>query len=558
MRHSIYILLLLVGVVACSKMEGLDNYNPEGINTRESYRKTIPALRSANNRTVEELRQYLLKKYTPNLEPLNTRYQEYGKIGCGYNFYIADPEDDEKSIVNLELETQGNIKAPILRISDATIDRIDINPLDALDTEIRAYYNFQKDFSSFFHSVVKSTSFGAGVTLSRCKWLAEASAAYERTMHKETKSTTEESLKTIFFQTSALIKSKRVQYNLIPIKRFTPDISLSEVFFVNYHTLPAKELIDECGPFVLTNYNLGGRAMATIRYTGAESKTSNELKQEGSKMASYSCSGLFGTISANYKSSSKEAKDEYTKMLDSYKDGYIKVAYRGGDVYNNFPQNIGFPEMKTGDFPVVDLSGWARSVEQRPQLISINGSGLRPIFDFIREINIAERVKHFFLTGEDFRPDNSRIKYEFYRHGHFVTLVMYTKYGDTIILDRFEIDNRPGFEWWRDYNFRASAIPFSSSLEANFIFGNPPSKGVIDLSEYLSAYNRSKIKVEFCKIEDGRYDDFTYLVIHNVEKGKKVALSFFDEEGFEQEYLLEKPESFKYVKNLNYVDVYGI
>lgn len=274
-------------------------------------------------------------------------------------------------------------------------------------------------------------------------------------------------------------------------------------------------------------------------------------------MASFSCSGLFGKIGADANIDSEEALKEYKEIMDSYEDGYGVISYKGGA--KQAARTLTYAEMKSGNFSTIDLSNWVRSVEDNQQLVSINGGGLTPIFDVIREKNLAKKVKDFFITGKNYKVDNTKIKYELYNDSGTISLVMYTQYGDTILLDKHYPYDLPGFAWWIQHGPGASAIPFDLPLNMETKFGAPPSVGVIDLSEYLSANNRSRIKVEFCKIKNNRYkDDFTYLIIHNKEKGKKVALSFQDERGFSGEYKFEEPDNIRYIRNLNYVDIYGI
>ncbi|KGL50278.1 MAC/perforin domain-containing protein [Porphyromonas cangingivalis] len=548
----------ILAISACSKTD-LPQGDPvfEKKETQE-YLSNSSRNSSTHSLTVEQLRQYLLQKYRQSSTPLNDNtYNKYGKIGCGYNFFT----DNSEELMNIELECQENIMHPILEISNESIKKIDVNPLNSLEVRISMYKDFKKDFSNFFYSVATSNEIKASVDF-KLKWLAKASAGYESKMKEETKESSENSTKTVFAQASALIKSKRVSYNIGAMCRFFPEKLLNSDFFIDYRLLSAKELIEGYGRFVLTNYNMGGKAMATIRYTAKDAKSSEELKQEGSKMANFSCSALFGKISGNFDHNSQEALHDYKETIKSYEDGYMTLYYKGGDVHNNFPKSVPFTEMKTGVFPTFDLSGWASSVKQNQQLITINGGGLTPIFKVIREKNIAEKIKQYFLTGENSVVDEERIRYDIYSDSNITMFVMTNQYGERIILDKFH-DNHNNHNSILDpikiYTPHDSAIPLDLPVSFNYRKGTPSGKNVIDLSEYFSAKDRSKIKVEFCKITDGKYnEDITYMLIHNTEKGKRVALSFQDRRGFGGEYKFSKPKEFRYINNLNYIDIYGI
>lgn len=516
------------------------------------------SLRSPNSQTlsVEELRQFLLQKYSQQIKPQsNNTYLEYGKIGCGYNFFT----DKSEEFMNIELECQDNIKSPILNISSETIKKIDVNPLNLLEVKIHMYKEFKKDFSDFFYSIANSNELKASVDF-KLKWLAKASASYEKKMKEETKNKSENSTKAVFSQASALIKSKRVSYDIGAISRFVPEKQLNSEFFINYRLLPTNELLQNYGRFVLTNYNMGGKAMATIRYTGREEKSSEQLKQEGSKMASFSCNALFGKISGEFNHNSQKALEDYKETINGYEDGYMVLSYRGGDIYNNFPKAVSFEEMKTGEFTPLDLAKWASSVKQHQKLISINGGGLTPIFNVIREKNIAEKVKQYFFTGENYFADANRIKYDIYDSSNTTVIVMTNQYGEQIILDKFYV-NPSGIDEPFKMNFTPydSAIPLARPVSFKRHKGVPSGEDIIDLSEFLSAKDRSEIKVEFCKINGSAYnEEITYMLIHNREKGKRVALSFQDRRGFGGEYKFSKPKEFRYINNLNYIDIYGI
>ena len=549
-----WIAFILV-VSACSKTNVTQNFPDIEQKSVSDYHSS--SLRSSNSAplSVEELRQYLLQKYRQRLVPLNDEtYSKYGKIGCGYNFFT----DNNEEFMNIELECQENIKHPILAISSEGIKKIDVNPLNSLEVRISMYKDFKKDFSDFFYSIAKSNELKASVDF-KLKWLAKASAAYERKMKEETKQSSENSEKTVFAQASALIKSKRVSYNIGAMDRFAPEKLLNYEFFLDYRLLPAKELIENYGRFIITNYNLGGKAMATLRYTAKDAKSSEKLKQEGSKMANFSCSALFGKISGEFNHNSQEAIDDYKEMISGYDDGYITLYYKGGDVCKKFPKAIPFTEMKTGAFSTLDLSSWASSVEQNQQLISINGGGLTPIFKVIREKNIAEKVKKCFLTGDNSIVDETTIRYDVYHYDDTDVIVMTTQYGDKIILDKFYCNFNSINDPITLHSPLDSAIPLVPPVKFSHKSGRPFGSNIIDLSEYLSAKDRSKIKVEFCKIKDSPYnEDITYILIHNNEKGKRVALSFQDERGFKGQYKFSQPEEFSLIKNLNYIDIYGI
>lgn len=548
-------LTFILVISACSKTEL--QQNAPNFEEKETSEYSPNSLRSSSTTalSVEELRQHLLQKYRQSFAPLtDDTYSKYGKIGCGYNFFT----DDSEELMNIELECQENIKHPILEISSESIKKIDVNPLNSLEVRISMYKDFKKDFSDFFYSVAKSNELKASVDF-KLKWLAKASASYESKMKEETKQSSENSTKTVFAQASALIKSKRVSYNIGAINRFIPEKLLNSEFFIDYRLLPAKELIESYGRFILTNCNMGGKAMATIRYTSKDAKSSEKLKQEGAKMANFSCSALFGKISGEFNHNSKEAIDDYKETIKGYEDGYMTLYYKGGDVHNNFPKSLPFTEMKTGNFPTFDLSGWASSVKQNQQLIAINGGGLTPIFKVIREKNIAEKVKKYFLTGENSIADETKIRYDMYHGDNVDMIVMTTQYGDQIILDKFHRNFNSITEPITLHSPLDSAIPLDPPIKFTRKFGTLFGKNVIDLSEYLSARDRSKIKVEFCKITDSRYnEDITYILIHNKEKGKRVALSFQDERGFRGQYKFSQPEEFRHIKNLNYIDIYGI
>lgn len=253
-------ILLLLTISACSKtnvFENTPNFEKEKIT--DYYSRPSGSLRSSRTTplNVEELREYLLQKYTQGISPnnVNNTYPQYGKIGSGYNFFSGTGE----KVVGVELESPDNIRFPILTISEETVDNIDINPLNSLTAEVRTYQDFKKDFSEFFHSVTDSKSFSASADF-QLSWLAKASASYKNSLEKETKQGNESSSKTVFTQASVLIKSKRVAYNIGSIKRFSPETNLTPHFFIDYHLMSAEQLIDRYGRFILTNYNffLGG------------------------------------------------------------------------------------------------------------------------------------------------------------------------------------------------------------------------------------------------------------------------------------------------------------
>lgn len=508
----------------------------------------IPSVR--NNQTTEQLRQRLLKKYViDRIKPNDATYAQYGKIGCGYDFFHGDNS-------KIELESQENIKGRILEINDATASRIEINPLHALDINIRTYQNFSKDFSEKFYSIADSLSFGASATFG-FSWLASASSKYSKYMREATKQTEEDMSKTVFAQASASIKSKAISYTLGSMKSFSPEKDLNSSFFIDYHLLSPEELVNQYGALVLINYNLGAKAVASAGYTSREQKSSSELKKQAAKMLSFSCSGLFKKISAELNSTSQTSVEEYQAIVKNYSDGYINLAYRGGDIYSSFPKEIGFSDIKTGFFSPIDLNDWAKSVENNQVLVSINRGGLIPIFKVIREKNIANRIKNYLIKGENSPINESNISYALHKFNGMVYFVMYNKYGDTIILDKTQIPSM-GYEWWEYSGPRKSPIPFIEEANPKTVFGPIPTQNVIDLTPYLSASDNSKVSVKFCKIKGSLYEeDVTYLYIRNLETGQKIALSFIDAEGF-NEYQFAAPDNFEYVKNLNYIDMYAL
>lgn len=538
-------------LTSCNKGTGQPDFSQDVI-LENFIRQQKTETRSTDQKhlTTKQLRDYLIKKYVENKPtPNDVTYNEYGKVGCGYDFFQND-----NSVT--ELESQENIKGRIIQINEATKSRININPLHSLDLNVKTYQDFNTDFSRHFYSIADSIAFGASASFG-FKWLASASAKYSKHMRETTKQTETNTSKTVFAQVSALIKSKSISYTLGSIKSFSPENNLVTPFFIDYHLLSSEEIINQYGAMILVNYNLGGKAVASAGYTSQEVKPTTELKNDASKMISFSCSGLFGKVGANFDANSKIAIEEYKSIIRDYNDGHINIAYRGGDIYKNFPKNINFLEIKTGVFSPIDLNEWAQSVQNHQVMVSINKSGLIPIFNVIREKNISKRIKDYLLTGQNNIIDESAIKYAIFNNGEMLFFVMYNKYGDTIILDKTHIPSI-GYEWWLYTGPKLSPIPFSPELQPKLIYGAPPTKNMIDLTSYLRASDKNMVSVEFCKIKNNLYDDdFTYLLIRNKETGKKVALSFFDVNGF-NDYLLEEPEEFKYIKNLNYIDIYAL
>lgn len=105
-------------------------------------------------------------------------------------------------------------------------------------------------------------------------------------------------------------------------------------------------------------------------------------------------------------------------------------------------------------------------------------------------------------------------------------------------------------------------MPFSEDLnvESRYGYMTMLDRDYIDLTPYLKAKDKSKIQVKFCKLtglESTYEDDVLYIIIHNKENGRKVALRVEDYYAFGK-FQFKEPENIEYIKNLNYMDVYAL
>lgn len=548
-------LMTIMMVSSCSKAEWF-----EGTPSKQNISNTKEGdsrLRSEGKKilTVQELRQHLLSKYSRNnIQPNTAEVDQYGNIGYGYDFFLTVNENEYKAEVILE--SDANVRLKVLNVTDATQNRINIKSANSQGASEQVFQEFEKELPGFFSSKIDLKEFGVP-SIFNCSWLKKGILAYKNSIRKELKLSDYPS-KNVFIQTESRISKKRISYNLGSMKRFIPERDLESDFYINYHLQSPQNLINDYGSFILTDYNSGGKVVTTVGYTSKENKSSEVLRREGTKMARFSNTWLFKKNHNNTGYHSPEAVQDYKSTINDYENGHMKISHAGGGYFLEYPEDIDFSILKSSNFPYISLKDWANSIDNTQALLSINTRGLTPIFKVIKEKNIAEQVKHYMITGEDTHIDENKIKYELYYHKGIVTLVMYSMRGDVFILNKEKLP-LIGFEWWIQGGLAASPIPIHIETPTKNIVGPPPTTGVIDLSSYFSAHYDSDIDVKICKVESDIYDSdvISYLVVHNKETGKKIAISFPDEYGFSK-YGFIRPQNIEYVKHLSYIDMYGI
>jgi hypothetical protein len=176
---------------------------------------------------------------------------------------------------------------------------------------------------------------------------------------------------------------------------------INPTFIDEIYNSTRKELVDTYGPFVLTNYYTGGKAVAL--YTGTDTRVttteSKEKAMDGSINASFGfkvkkdgdgkIGGDFGFANGSGESSNDQ---HFITQLN------IAIRTTGGD------KGFGaFTVPKKIEDINIDLGGWIASLNDRSKynLIGINNGGLNLISDFVLEENFKQSIKIYLTSSSN-------------------------------------------------------------------------------------------------------------------------------------------------------------
>lgn len=410
------LLLITATITSCNE----DSSNKEELSTHIETDTIVLMERVSNKPVLLSINSKKTQKTTSL--PAIINISEY--LGRGYDIekgYIGSPD---------------GVKFPVLDINKYIADHPDSYLSKQLGSSLSTSISFSS-FDRYEEKSKKTKKISTGFKLNFKIFSLGAKHKYESSFTSET--VNEE--KSIFGELDIYIKD--ASYELLissnSLKRMKKYLSNS--FLDELYNTSNKELLENYGGFVLTDFISGGRATAlfTGNYTKNTSNDVKEISMDKSIESSFNFTDNKDKASSIDFGIGNTNGSAIAQQNDIFNFKAAVKTYGGSFGYGVFtlPKSI--------DDININLSGWANSLNDRGKtvLIDINEGGLMPISNFIRESNFSHNINNY-LSGDISLKDleKPRIEAKWIRiHNQFgqAIVVLKTRFGDELIIS----DNNP-------------------------------------------------------------------------------------------------------------------
>lgn len=218
---------------------------------------------------------------------------------------------------------------------------------------------------------------------------------------------------------------KTTTYDIKNMQRY-----LSKSFKNDLYNITPNELLDTYGRFVMTDFIVGGKAVALYSgvYQGNASSSSKQRSMKIDINASFgkTVSGGFG-IGTTY-AGDKQSSNKFTDLMTSVKT----LGGIGAIINYTDPTDVNSVN--------IDLSDWLSSLSDNSnhRVIDISDDGLLPLLDFIKEDNLKLRITYMlnrpnFNFNFDFVEPTLVYVYD-YDGSDKELIYLVTRFGDAILL----------------------------------------------------------------------------------------------------------------------------
>lgn len=548
--------LIVIFISSCSSQMEVDDFGSMEFSKEMSDSGAVTSHGTGVNLPQSIKRKILLDKYAPsNIQLSNLNDNRYENLGFGY-----DPKADfQGTDATLQLESPKNIKDAILNMYDISTDpysRFSPYQVNIRESSFQAYsfVDTYASLSSYFRDKSSSFSASASASIGINDFLFSMSAKFNKSSDSKLNFHSENYSNVARTSASQKIITRSLSLTIPPKRIITPEKHLSPTFNIFCYTSSPAEIEKYYGTFLLQSYQLGGSASINVIYGSKTNKSNETIIDESTLLTEVAVKSIFKVLDAGGNNVHKDSIARYNEIANQYDFSNTYASSFGGLPlsFTDFP--VLPHEAKGLNFPTIDLTTWSSSVEGRDVLVQINPNGIVPIYDIIREVNIARNFKEYLEKGNNHNPgDIWATPKLLYRNG-YVCLCLITRFNDFIILDQFKLPET-GYEWWLYFDPDKSlvkTIEFDSGT--SIMFQIPKDLHILDLT---SPTEGNKPNVRFCKIKGSPVEeDFTYILFYNRKDKMKIGLRVLDMYAEESGIIL--PDNVEYINNVDSYTIYGL
>lgn len=431
MKKTIIYIICLFFNISCIQIEDWGQTTDKGLEKESSKDIILQHRNSKLPHTLANPKE--IKTRASNYDELSPTAIPYKYLGYTYklgNCLTADPRNIVRPIVNIESLVRDEYMK----------DYISIIPIRKGNSSIDVYNAFDKAERNTSMTKKVESGFSLNVGLFKIGRKKTVTEVFKTKNINQTESLTGEVNLMYMYSKVWLDNTKNAQKRIA-----TKHISRS--FIDNLYNTPISELIREYGPYVLTHFYTGGKALGL--YVANKATSSHfELTQKDVEKhlnASYDwkikknlvLGDSIGSVSANFGFTYGNGKDSGLDTTNI--QIYNQITISGGDPIYNISTNVN----RISDNSI-DLSPWLNSLrDDKTHIVAdIADEGLVGIDKFILEKNFQRRIRDTYmeyLENRDFDEPFIEIVKVFVRTSYKneklydVAAVLNTRQGDKII-----------------------------------------------------------------------------------------------------------------------------